>query len=95
MKTGYHYSKKLTVDNERDIKPSFMSWCKVAHKYQVRSDAGGMQCKFDNFETLTEARKHAKNRAIICGWAEIFRWAESGTMLKKYHIATYDRDITL
>ena len=90
----YHYSQKITVDNTSEAKPIYLSWCKVTHKYQVRSDAGGMQCKFDNVETLTEARKIAKQRAKLCGWAEIFRWAENGTMLKKFHIATYDRELS-
>ena len=61
----YHYSKKVTVDNNKEEKPSYLTWCDVANKYQVRSDAGGMQCKFDNVETLTEARKVAKQRARI------------------------------
>lgn len=91
---SYHYSKKVNVDNTKEEKPDYLSWCDVANKYQVRSDAGGMQCKFDNVETLTEARKVAKQRARICGWAEIFRWAESGTMLKKFHIATYERELS-
>jgi len=89
----YHYSTKITVDDGREAKPDYFAWCEVAHKYQVRSDAGGLQCRFDNVETLTEARKLARNRARICGWAEISRWAESGTMLKKFHIATYEREL--
>lgn len=90
----YHYSRKITVDKEREVKPDYLTWCDVANKYQVHSDAGGTQRRFDNVETLTEARKIAKQRARICGLAEIFRWAESGPMLKKFRIATYDREIT-
>ena len=92
---GYHYSIKITVDNTREEKPSYLTWCKVANIYQIRSDHGGMQCKFDSAETLSEARKIAKQRAKLCGWAEIFRWAESGTTLKKFHVATYERELTL
>ena len=95
MKTSYHYSKKITVDNTREAKPDYLNWCAVAHKYQVRSDAGGLQCRFENVETLTEARQLARQRAKVCGWAEIFRWADSGTTLKKFHIATYERELTL
>lgn len=91
---SYHYSGKITVDNTREEKPDYLTWCDVAHKYQVRSDAGGMQCRFDNVETLTEARRVAKHRAKLCGWAEIFRWAESGTMLKKFLIATYELELS-
>jgi hypothetical protein len=90
----YHYSKKITVDNVREEKPAHLTWCLVANKYQVRSDRGGMQCRFDNVETLSEARKLARERAKLCGWAEVFRWAENGTMLKKFHIATYERELS-
>ncbi len=82
---------KITINNTREAKPAHLSWCKVANIYQVRSDHGGMQCRFDGAETLIEARRIAKDRAKLCGWAEISRWAESGIMLKKFHIATYER----
>lgn len=93
--SGYYYSKKITVDNTREEKPGYLTWRKVANMYQVRSDHGGMQCRFDNVETLSEARKIAKQRARLCGWAEISRWAESGTVLKKFHVASYERELTL
>ena len=90
----YHLKRKFTVGNTAEPKPDHLTWCKVDNIYQVRSDPGGMQCRFDNVDTLTEARKIAKQRCGLCGWAEIFRWAESGTMLKKFHIATYERELS-
>lgn len=92
---GYHYSKKLTVTNEREEKPASMHWVKSRPRYQVRSDAGGLNTRIENCATLIEARKAAKQRARACGWAEIFQWAENGVSLKKYHVATYERELTV
>lgn len=91
---AYRYGKNITVDNAREEKPASMVWVKNRPRYQVRSDAGGLNTKFDDFHTLSEARKMAKVRARACGWAEIFQWAENGVILKEYHVATYGRELT-
>lgn len=89
---AYHYVKKITVDNTREEKPEYLKWRK--QHYMVRSDGGGMSTRTDTCDTLTDARKLAKQRAKSCGWAEIFRWAENGVQLRKFHIATYERELS-
>jgi len=91
---GYHMSKKITIDNAREEKPAHMHWVKSRPRYQVRSDAGGLNTRFEDFSTLIEARRAAMARAKACGWAEIFQWAESGVILRKFHVATYDRELS-
>lgn len=95
--SGYHYAKRVTVTNAPEPKPPYLKWAKRAGKnwYQVRSDAGAMSTRIDDAETLTEARRIARQRARVCGWAEVFRWAESGVMLRKVFICSYDREVTL
>lgn len=90
----YTHAKKLTVDNAREAKPDFMHWVKNRPRYQVRSDAGGLNTRIEDFRTLSEARKTAKMRARVSAWAEIFQWAENGVSLKKFHVATYERELS-
>lgn len=91
---AYAYAKKLTVDNTREEKPASMHWVKTRPRYLVRSDAGGLITRHEDCKTLSEARKTAKARARVNGWAEVFQWAENGVSLKKYHVATYERELT-
>ena len=90
---SYHYANKIEVTNCPEPKPENMHWVKNRPRYQVRSDAGNLACKFDDCKTLTEARKFARARAKSCGWSEIFQWAENSTQLRKFFIAEYTREL--
>lgn len=92
----YHHKKIVAVTNEPEAKPVGFRWVKTRPQYQVRSDAGGLSTRFDDCETLTEARKIAKQR-IKAGqttWAEVFRWAESGVSLRKFFVCEYERELS-
>ena len=93
---AYHYKRKISVDNTREEKPENMKWVnsKERYSYMVRSDAGGLSTRTDHCNTLTEARKTARQRAAACGWGEIFRWAENGVSIRKFHVATYERELS-
>lgn len=90
-------ARKITVDESYDKNPpAGYSWKfnGRARGYSVRSSNGPLSVKHEDFPSLTEARKHA--RAIVRGglpWAEVFRWAESGTGIKKVFIASYEVEI--
>jgi hypothetical protein len=90
---AYHYSKKLTCEEYKHVKPAHLTWRKGGAAYQVRSDAGNLNTRFEDFATLTEARRVARKRAMVCGWAEVFRWAESGVILRKIAICVYEREL--
>lgn len=95
--SGYHYARKVTVTNDPEPLQRGLRWSSRKRDgkppYMVRSDAGGMSTRHDHIDTLTEARKVARERAKACGWAEIFRWAENGVMIRKFFIASYEREI--
>ena len=89
--TGYHHSKRITVTN---FKPENKLWRKHS-PYQVRSDGQGLTTLFHDADTLTEARRIARARCKACGWAEVFRWSETGVMIKALLVAVYEREVTL
>ena len=89
--TGYHLEKRITVTN---FKPENKLWRKHS-PYQVRSDGQGLTTLFHDADTLTEARRIARARCKACGWAEVFRWAETGVMIKALLVAVYEREVTL
>jgi hypothetical protein len=90
---AYHYTRKITVSDARESLPDGMRWVKGRPQYQVRSDGGGLSTKFDDCETLTAARKLARQHAKRCGWAEIFRWCENAQSLRKRAVAVYEREL--
>lgn len=90
---AYQYSKKIDVDNDPEPLAKGLKWSKRLG-YQVRSDAGALNTRTEQTDSLTEARKLARRRAKECGWAEIFRWAESGVMLRKHFVASYERELS-
>lgn len=94
---AYHYAKKVTIsDNEPEALQRGLKWAKQANGkpfYTVRSDGGGMSTRNENCESLTEARKIARQRARDCGWAEVFRWGENAVMLRKHFVCTYEREL--
>jgi hypothetical protein len=92
---AYHYAKKTTVHNEPAPLPAGLHWVKQTKRppYQVRSDAGGLNTRFDDCATLTDARRVARKRAWACGWAEVFRWAESAVQLRSILVAVYEREL--
>lgn len=89
---AYHYARKVTVTNEPEPLQRGLKWSKRLG-YQVRSDAGGMSTRTETADTLTEARRVARQRAKACGWAEVFRWAESGVSMRKHFVAAYEREL--
>ena len=93
---AYHYTGPVTVTNEPQAKPDHLKWCKPETRppYMVRSNAGGFDVHRDHCDTLTEARKVAQRTARVKGWAEIYRWAEGGTMLKTFFVAAYERELS-
>lgn len=95
--SGYHYARKITVTNEPAALPRGMHWIPRSKRppYLVRSDAGGMNTRFDDCPSLTEARKIARDRAKSCGWAEVFRWCENAQQMRAIIISVYDREIQL
>ncbi len=90
---AYHYAKKITVTNEPETLGKGLKWSKRLG-YQIRSDAGHLDTRMDQADTLTDARKTARARAKQCGWAEIFRWAENGVMYRKHFVASYERELS-
>ena len=93
--SGYFHSRKITCTNQPEGLARGLRWRAKGYRYQVRSDAGGLNTRFDDCETITEARKIAKQRAKACGWAEIFRWAESAVMIRKFFVAAYERELEI
>ena len=95
---SYHFAKRITVTDEPEALPRGLRWTTRKRDgkspYMVRSDAGGMSTRTDHCDTLTEARKLARQRAKVCGWAEVFRWAESGVQTRKMFVAAYERELT-
>ena len=94
--------RTITVtNNPAPALPEGMSWLKAyrtragsplgINEYYVRWDAGSMNSARETAATLTEARTLA--RRIVRGgkaWAEVFRMAESGTMVRDVWIASYE-----
>lgn len=91
--SGYHFARRVTVTNEPEPTAPHLKWAASRPQYQVRSDAGAMSTRCEDFATLTEARKAARARARACGWAEVFRWAENGTTLRKFFVCSYEREL--
>lgn len=95
---AYTYARKITVTHEPETLQRGLRWVRRTrggkHPYMVRSDAGGMSTRTDHCGTLTEARKIAHERAKACGWAEVFRWAESGVMLRRHFVCSYERELS-
>lgn len=90
---AYHCAKNVTVTNEPEALQRGLKWSKRLG-YQVRSDAGAMTTRTEQVSTLTEARRVARQRAKACGWAEVFRWAESGVSMRKHFVASYERELS-
>lgn len=84
--------RKITVVNDPEPLQRGLKWSRRLG-YQVRSDGGGMSTRIEQTDNLTEARKLAKQRAKQCGWADVFRWAESGVAYRKHFVARYDREM--
>lgn len=97
---AYHYAKNVTVTDEPEALPRGLRWVTLARDgkppYMVRSDAGGMSTRTDHCDTLTEARKLARSlaRGPVSTWAEVFRWAESGVMLREHFVCSYERELS-
>lgn len=95
---AYHYARKITVTNEPETLQRGLRWVNRLRDgkppYMVRSDAGGMSTRTDHCDTLTEARKIARERAKACGWSDVFRWAESGVMIRKHFVCSYERELS-
>ena len=93
--SGYHYARKIEVTTDREPLPRGMRWVRRTKRppYLVRSDGGGLSTRTDDCATLNEARKVANYHARRCGWAEIFRWAESETQLRSMFVASHEREL--
>ena len=93
---AYHLAKRVTVTNEPEALPKGLRWANRKDgksPYTVLSEAGGMDTRYDHCATLTDARKLARQLAKERGWAEVFRWAESGVQIRKVFVASYEREL--
>lgn len=88
-------ARKITVQNENQQKPGAARWRKIGAAghadYMVRFDRGHMGTGHTHCDTLTEARKCARN--IVKegrAWAEVFRYWETGQAIGKAFICSYE-----
>ncbi len=93
--SGYHYAQKIEVTDIHEPLLQGFRWIKAAQRppYCVHSDGGGLTTRHEDAQTLTQARKLARERARECGWAEVFRWAETGTQLRRFFVTQYEREL--
>lgn len=96
---SYHHAQNVTVTNDPETLSVGLRWVSRTRDgkppYLVRSDAGGLSTRTDHCDTLTEARKLARSlaRGPVSTWAEVFRWAESGVMLREHFVCSYEREL--